>query len=128
MKKPKFPIQYAIERAREIPVSKTPSGKTIQRFFALCLDKKGRILSESSNRYDKSHPYQYECACHAGNEDAINLHAEIAAIIACKDKTKIDKLVIARVGNTGNPLLAKPCPICQIAIRKVNIKSVMYTT
>lgn len=128
MKKPKFPIQYAIERARQIPVSKTASGKTIQRIFAVCLDKKGRILSESSNRYDKSHPYQYECACHAGNDEAINLHAEIAAIIACKNKTKIHKLVIARVGNTGRELLAKPCPICQIAIRQANIKLVEYTT
>jgi len=128
MFKPKYPINYAIEKAREMPITKSPSGKTQQRIYALCLDAKGRILSESPNQYTKSHPYQYECSCEVGNEEAIYLHAEISAIVKCKNKKKIHKLVVARVGNTGKPLLAKPCPICEIAIANCSIKSIEYTT
>lgn len=128
MHKPKSPIDYAISKAREIPVSKSSSGKTQQRIYALCLDDKGRVLSESSNQYNKSHPYQFECSCEAGNEEAIFLHAEISAIVKCKNRDKISKLVVARVGNSGKPLLAKPCPICEIAISNTKILSVEYTT
>lgn len=128
MMKLKFPIEYALYKVRQLPVAKSPSGKTLQRIYALCLDKKGRLLSESPNQYEKSHPYQYQCSCIVGNEEAIYLHAEISAIIKCKDRTKIDKLVVVRVGNTGKPLLAKPCPICQIAIKDCGIVSVEYTT
>ena len=128
MHKPKSPIDYAITQARKIPISKSISGKCHQRIYALCLDSKGRILSESPNQYDKTHPYQYECSCEAGNEEAIFLHAEISAIVRCKRKNKIEKIVIARVGNSGKPLLAKPCPICEIAIEQANIKSIEYTT
>lgn len=128
MFKPKNPIDYAIKRARDMPITKSPSGKTHQRIYALCLDSKGRILSESPNQYTKSHPYQYECSCIVGNEEAIYLHAEISAIIKCGTRKKIHKLVVARVGNTGKPLLAKPCPICEIAISNSSIERIEYTT
>lgn len=77
--------------------------------------------------YDKSHPYQYECACAAGREEAIMLHAEIAAIVRNKRNIDIHRIVVARVGNTGKPLLAKPCSICQIAIDLHGIPNVEYT-
>lgn len=126
MKKPKSPIDYAIEKALLIPVAKSESGKTMQRIYALCLDSKGRIISESPNMYDKTHPYQYQCACSAGNEEATSLHAEISAIIKSRGKD-ISKIVVARVGNSGKPLLAKPCKICSIAISQAGIKSIEYT-
>lgn len=126
MNKPKHPMRYALSKAKILPVSKTESGKTVQRVYALCMDKKGRIISESSNYYDKSHPYQYECACEAGNDEAIYLHAEIAAIVKAKKKS-IYKIVIARVGNTDESLPSKPCKICQIAIDLANIEVVEYT-
>lgn len=126
MNKPKHPMQYALSKAKILPVSKTESGKTVQRVYALCLDKKGRIISESSNHYDKSHPYQYECACEVGKDEAIYLHAEISAIIKAKRKP-IYKIVIARVGNTNESLPSRPCNICQIAIDLANIEVIECT-
>ena len=128
MRKLKSPLEYAIAMARKIPVSKSQSGKTMQRIYAVCLDEKSRILSESSNMYNKSHPYQFQCAKIAGNEKATMLHAEIAAIVKNRyPNSTIDSIVIARVGNSGEPLLAKPCHICQIAINKANIQNIKYT-
>lgn len=111
-----------------IPTSQSESGKNYQRIYAVCLDHKGRVLSESPNLYHKSHPYQYECACEVDREEAIYLHAEISAIIRNKHNRRIHKIVVARIGNSGRTLLAKPCGICSIAISEYGIEEIEYTT
>lgn len=126
MFKVKNPLDYAIQKAKEIQNGKTDSGKTMQRVYALCLDKKNRLISEAGNSYIKTHPFQYECACSVGREKADKLHAEIAAIVKAKRK-EIYKIVIARVGETGRPLPAHPCNICMEAIGLANIKSIEYS-
>lgn len=122
----KNPLDYANEKARQLPIEKTASGKTMQRVYAVCLDKKGRVLSEASNNYLKSHPFQHECAVKVGKEKATTLHAEIAAIVKCRRDKKIHKIVIARVGLSGDTLPSHPCVICMGAIKMAGIKSIEY--
>lgn len=95
---------------------------------AYCYDKKGNLLSKATNNYNKTHPLQAYFASKVGHPARIYLHAEIAAIIKAGDK-KIHKLTITRFNpRTHTALNAKPCPICQEAIKAFGIPFVSYTT
>lgn len=114
-------LDYAIEKAKQIPKE---HGK--QRIYAVIVDRKGRIVSESAPRYEKSHPKQKHYAVKAGcSEHKMFLHAEMRAIILAKGKGH--KLYVARVDYRGASLPAFPCPICKLAIRDSGIKSVEVT-
>lgn len=93
---------------------------------ATCYDKRGRVLSSGKNQYLKTHPLQYEYASSAGMPEKIYLHAEVDAIIRAKGK-KIHKISIERYDAEGNPKLAKPCPVCSIAIKTAGIQKIEYT-
>jgi tRNA(Arg) A34 adenosine deaminase TadA len=102
--------------------------KVKQHLKATIFDKKGKVLSVGENSYRKSHPKQAEFAKIAGREEAIYLHAEIAAIIKLKEKANdAYKIFIERYNKDGEPLLAKPCEICQIALEMAGIEVVDYT-
>jgi len=95
---------------------------------ARCFDKKGRLLSTATNSYSKTHPLQAYFAERVGHPSKVYLHAEIAAIIKAGGKP-IYKIVITRFNpKTHKSLNAKPCPICQEAIRAFGIKLVSWTT
>lgn len=95
---------------------------------ARCFDKKGRLLSTATNSYSKTHPLQAYFAERVGHRAKIYLHAEIAAIIKAGDK-QIHKIIITRYSpRTNKALNAKPCPICQEAIKAFGITLVSYTT
>jgi deoxycytidylate deaminase len=94
---------------------------------AFIKDKKGNILSIGQNNYVKTHPYQALCASRAGMPEKIYLHAEIDAIVKCKDISKAHSIHIFRKGKSGNYLLAAPCKICKTAIDKTPIKKVFHT-
>jgi tRNA(Arg) A34 adenosine deaminase TadA len=94
---------------------------------ARCYDKKGKLLSIATNSYSKTHPIQAYFATKVGQPAKIYLHAEIHAIIKAGDK-KIHKIVISRIGKNHKSLNAKPCPICQEAIKAYGIPFVSYTT
>ncbi len=99
-----------------------------QHVGATCLDKRGRLLSHATNSYKKTHPLQAYFAKKVGKPHQVFLHAEIAAILAAKGK-KIHKIVIFRRDHVFHRLaLAKPCPICQEAIKAFGIKHVEYST
>lgn len=95
--------------------------------YSIVVDKRGRIVAESPNRYDKSHTRMASCSYRAErNSDKCYLHAEMAALI--KSQGKGVKLYVARVGRDGTPRLAMPCPACSLAILEHgNIRSVEYT-
>jgi tRNA(Arg) A34 adenosine deaminase TadA len=105
-----YMLEYAIEKAREI----NPDENYV-RVYAVITDKRGRIVSEAHNSYTKTHPLQARFAKFVGNEEAVYLHAEIRAMVKCKDGQG-HKMYVARVGRTGDPLPACPCEICQAAI------------
>ena len=101
---------------------------TTQRYFILakCYDKKGKLLSTAFNSYERTHPVQKYFATRVGLEDKQYLHAEIAAILKARTK-KIYRISVERYGKDGQPMLAKPCPICQEAIKAYGIQVVEYT-
>ena len=114
-------LDYCIRMARALP--KPPRGK--HRIYAVCTDRKGRIVGESANLPDKSHPFQKYCAERSTNPHREFLHAEVGSII--KSKGKAVNLFVARVGRSGEVLPCCPCDSCQIAISLSGIKSVTYT-
>lgn len=93
---------------------------------ATTYDKKGRAISVGYNNYTKTHPLQNHFAKLAKEPKKQFLHAEIAAILKAKDKP-IHKIKIERYDAYGNPRDAKPCPVCELAIKTFNIKFVEYT-
>jgi tRNA(Arg) A34 adenosine deaminase TadA len=94
---------------------------------ARCYDRKGKLLSMATNSYSKTHPIQAYFAARIGHPAKIYLHAEIHAIIKAGDK-QIHKIVVTRISKNHKALNAKPCPICQEAIKAYGIPFVSYTT
>lgn len=55
-------------------------------------------------------------------------HAEIAALRACGNTPVAGATIyVARWGKKNCPLMSKPCPACQEALRKAGIRKVIYT-
>jgi deoxycytidylate deaminase len=100
-------------------------GEYPHRVGAVILDKKGRLVSFGFNK-EKSHPVQADYACRVGERHRIYLHAEMMAII--KAKGKGHSIFIARLSKNGKTTkLAKPCPICSLAIKEAGISIIHYT-
>jgi len=91
-------------------------------------DKKGRVLSIAQNSFTKTHPKQAEFAIKVNLPHACYLHAEVSAIIKALKKGIPYKIKIERYYKNGDQALAKPCPICELAIKAANIKKVYFTS
>lgn len=96
------------------------------KVVAYCYDKRGRLISRASNSYKKTHPLQKHFANLVGRPEAEYLHAEIAALLRTNDRP-IHHIHIERFDKQGNPALAKPCSICEAAIKAYGVKTVSYT-
>jgi tRNA(Arg) A34 adenosine deaminase TadA len=94
---------------------------------AIIYDKRGRVLSIGRNSYVKTHPYQKKLADKVGLPLKVFIHAEIHAILKCKKLEKAHSIFISRYDDNGNPMLAKPCPICAEALKQVGIKNIQFT-
>lgn len=110
---------YAGKKTIEMPSKR-------QQITATAYDKKGRVLSVAQNSYNKTHTLQAQYASKAGVDYRIYLHAEILAIIRAKGRV-IHKLKIERYDADSNPKLARPCPVCELAIQEAKIKLIEYT-
>lgn len=99
--------------------------KARQAITATITDKRGRVLSIGQNSYRKTHTMQAKWANRAGQPEKQFLHAEIAALVKCRGVPF--KIKIERKDKAGNYKLAKPCPICELAIREAGIKFVEYS-
>lgn len=86
-----------------------------QNITAIIYDKKGNVLSIGKNSYVKTHPLQAHYAKRVGLDKKIYLHAEINAIIKCKQPEKAYKMLVVRTLANGTYGCAKPCPICSEA-------------
>lgn len=107
-----------------LKLAKKVKGK--HKVAAACLSKKGRILSLGTNSYVKTHPRQAELCNLVGLAKKHFLHAEIAAIVKAREVPY--KIVVIRVNNKGELRMAKPCLICQEAIKQAGIKLMEYST
>ncbi len=101
--------------------------KVKHELTAIICDKKGKVLSIGKNSYIKTHPLQARHAERVGLPDKQFLHAEIHAIARCKDLGKAYRILVTRFGKSGEPLLAKPCPVCQSAIKAAGIELIEHT-
>lgn len=92
---------------------------------ATVLDKNNKVIATATNSYQKTHPLQAKYASQCGEPYKVYLHAEIAALIRARGQGH--KIKIERYNKHGQPMLAAPCPICQLAIKEAGIKYVEYT-
>lgn len=98
-----------------------------QILTAVIYDKRGKVISVGQNSYVKTHPLQAMYAAKAGMPDRQFLHAEIHAIVKCRDLAKAHKIFVSRWDRRGRPALAKPCPVCMSAIEAAGIEIVEHT-
>ena len=117
----------SLSALRLVELAQSVQGK--YKVAARCLDKHGRVLSVATNSYAKTHPTQSKWAGKAGFSEKQFLHAEIAALVkALRTKQQPYKIQVIRVNNLGELRMAKPCPICSMAIKEAGIKFVEYST
>lgn len=107
----------AIETAKTSPSKK--------QVGAILLNK-NKVVITATNLETKSHPIQAKFAERVGLKEKIYLHAEISALVKCKEEC--DTIVVARVNPQGKIRMAKPCPICQLALSEAGISKIHYTT
>lgn len=104
----------------------TPKSNTQYLIGAICLDKNGNVLSYGFNSYSKTHPLQKYYAQKTARKQRIYLHAEISAIV--KARKEIDTIIVARILQSNfQYAIAKPCPICSLAIKEAGIRKVYFT-
>jgi tRNA(Arg) A34 adenosine deaminase TadA len=98
-----------------------------QNITAIIYDRKGRIISIGRNSYLKTHPLQAKYARQVGAPDKIFLHAEIEALVKLRDWSKAAKILVTRYSKSGEPILAKPCKVCQHALSLAGITQIEHT-
>lgn len=108
---------FVIETAKSSPSKK--------KVGAVLLSK-NKVVVSATNLETKSHPLQARFAERVGLHEKIFLHAEIAALVKCKEEC--DTIVVARVNPQNKLRMAKPCPICALALEEAGIHKVHYTT
>lgn len=104
---------------QESPAERQPMG-------AIITDKRDNVLVRATNLPGKTHPEQAEYARKAGKPELIYLHAEIRALILLNVRGY--RMYVGRINKHGNMALAKPCPVCQLAIREGEIQETFFTT
>lgn len=98
-----------------------------QIITAVIKDKHNRVISVGQNNYSKTHTMMKIHGVKVGIMHKEFLHAEVSAIVKCKDLSKAHSIHVYRYSSKGVPLLAKPCPICESAIKAAGIKHVCFT-
>ena len=94
----------------------------MQHITAVIMDKRGQPLSIGRNSYTKTHPLQAKAAAKVGQPERIYIHAELDAIIRCKDMDRAYKIVVSRYNKQGQPVNAKPCLSCQYILSQTKLK------
>ena len=95
--------------------------------IARCYDKRGTLISSATNSYTKTHPLMVHYGQQTGNPNRPYLHAELAALLKCGTRRPFS-IFVERIRKDGSTALAKPCPICERAIKAWGVQRVAYTT
>jgi len=97
-----------------------------QKMGAVVADKRGRVLAQGVNAA-KTHPKQARYAKKAGKPKHVWLHAELAALVKCK-QSGAKSLYVLRLGKDDSIRLARPCEVCwQGIIEHGEIEDVYYS-
>jgi cytidine deaminase len=107
-------------------VIETAKASPSKKKVGAVLLNKNKVITTATNLESKSHPIQAKFAERVGLGEKIYLHAEIAALVKCKEE--VDTILVARVNPQGKLRMAKPCPICQLALNEAGISKIHYTT
>ncbi len=110
-------LQLAIETAKSSPS---------RRRVGAVLLRKSKVIATAVNLEQKSHPWQAELAKKVGLCEKIYLHSEIHALIKAREDA--DTIVVARVNTQDKLRMAKPCPICALALEQGGVKNIYYST
>lgn len=94
----------------------------MQHLTAVVMDKRGRPLSIGRNSYTRTHPLQARAAARVGQPERIYIHAELDAILKCRDIDKAYKIFISRYNKQGQAVNAKPCLACQYILSQTKLK------
>jgi tRNA(Arg) A34 adenosine deaminase TadA len=98
-----------------------------QSIYAIATGKNDRILAEAGNYYNTTHPVQSKYANIVNNHKQF-LHAEIHVLIKLyRTHKEASKIFVARSNYKAEPLLAMPCPVCQLALKESGIKKIFHT-
>jgi len=98
-----------------------------QYITAIIKDKHGRALSVGHNNYVKTHTMMKLHGQKVGIPFKEYLHAEVAAIVKCKNLHNAYSIHVYRYSKEGAPMIAKPCPICESVIKSAGIKHIYFT-
>jgi deoxycytidylate deaminase len=106
-----------------------PSKPAKKRYciIAKAFDKKGNLIAVGTNSYTKTHPLMLHFGKIAGLPEKTYVHAEVQALIRSRDK-QVYRLLVERYESDGTPALAKPCKVCQEALKAYGVTIVEYTT
>lgn len=85
---------------------------------------KGRVTAIGLNSYVKTHPEQARLAKRVGHAGKQYLHAEVSALLKAK---KVDAIHVFRLGKDGKWRNARPCAICELAIKERYVTEVTHT-
>lgn len=98
--------------------------------IASSYDKRGRLIYSCTNSYTDSSSLQRYYAIKAGHPERKFNHAEVRCleISILKMKQKVDKLLVVRMDSNGNYKDARPCEVCQLALKDFGIRTVLYST
>jgi deoxycytidylate deaminase len=91
---------------------------------AIIRDKRGKVLSIGKNSYKKSHPYQAHLAAQVGLPEKIFIHAEVDAIIRCRNLRKANSIEVFKLNANSKRMKTIICPICMSAIKEAGIKHI----
>ena len=103
------------------------SSKKRYTIIAKCFDRKGKQISFGINDYCKSHPVMKHFANSVDLHDKIYLNAEVLALLRAGSRA-VYRLSVERYTADGSVAMAKPCPVCQAAIKAYGVTEVSYTT
>lgn len=111
-----------LKQAVEIAMT-SPSRKKV----GAVLMNKNKVIATATNLDFKSHPLQAKWAEKVGLKEKIYLHAEMACLIKAREDA--DKIIVVRLGGHSGRALrnAKPCPICEAALRYSGIQHIYYS-
>jgi tRNA(Arg) A34 adenosine deaminase TadA len=110
-------LHLAVETAKSSPS---------RRRVGAVLIRKSKLVSTAVNLEQKSHPLQAKLAEKVGLGEKIYLHSEIHALIKAKEDA--DTIIVARVNTQDKLRMAKPCPICSLALEQSGVKNIYYST
>lgn len=106
-----------------IDIAKESSAEQ-HRVACAAYDKRGRLLATGINQPTKSHPLQAKFAERAGFRKRIYLHAEISALIKCRQDPYT--LQIVRIGPKEYAKPSCPCVVCQMAAIEAGVRELYY--